>query len=210
MHLTTPSTFFGQLRETLLGPTLQQSEVDGCNAILTACAGWPVAWMAYGLATAYHETAHTMQPVKEIGGPDYFRRMYDPEGLRPAVAARLGNIHPGDGALFAGRGYPQLTGRANYERADRELGLNGELIANPERALEPAIAAGIMERGMREGWFTGRKLADYLPTQGEGAEDQFTAARHIINGTDRAALIAGYAMRFQDALTVGGWSSEAA
>jgi putative chitinase len=190
-----PERFFAALRAGLLGPELSQGEVDGVNAILAACAGWPLAWTAYGLATAYHETAHTMAPIMERGGPSYFARMYDCAGLRPAVAAQLGNSEPGDGRRYCGRGYVQLTGRANYLRA----GLADE----PERALESAIAAEVLERGMREGWF-GRRLLDVLPLGGRATRPQFIAARRTVNGQDRAGLIADYAMRFQDALMAGG------
>jgi len=191
-----PERFFAAVRTGLLGPALSQEEVDGCNVILSACAGWPLSWTAYGLATAYHETAHTMQPVVEQGGAAYFMRMYDPEGLRPAVAARLGNTETGDGCMFCGRGYVQLTGRANYLRA-------GVLDA-PDHALDPATAAEILERGMREGWFSGRRLADVLPLGGRATRRQFIAARRVVNGQDRAGLLADYALRFQDALLAGG------
>lgn len=204
--LTNPPAFFDKVRASVLAPKLEPAEVAGCEAILAACAGLPVAFVAYALATAYHETAHTMRPVRENGGPAYFRRMYDIQGDRPDVARRLGNLQPGDGALFCGRGYPQLTGRANYARADRELGLGGDLVAHPDRALDPAIAADIMRRGMEEGWFTGRSFKSQLPAAGSATEDQFVAARRIINGQDRAGLIAGYAIQFQNALLLGGWS----
>jgi len=190
----------------MLGPTLEQSEVDGVNAILAALAGWPLSWVAYGLGTAYHETAHTMQPVREIGSDAYLTRMYDPCGLRPKVAARLGNVEPGDGVKYCGRGYPQLTGRANYARADRELTLGGTLLAHPDNALRPDLAAEIMEAGMREGWFTGKRCVDYLPTVTTADRAAFIAARRIINGQDRAGLIADYALSFQDALLLGRWA----
>jgi len=202
--LSNPSAFFVRLRSGLLGPTLSDDEVHGCNAILDAMAGSPLAYTAYALATAYHETAHTMQPVKEIGGPAYFRRMYDPLGSRPLVAKRLGNTCPGDGALFCGRGYPQLTGRANYLKASTALGV--DLVAHPELALRPDIAAKIMRRGMEEGWFTGRGFDAYLPNSGPATEGEFTAARAIINGSDRATLIASYALSFQAALQAGAWA----
>jgi putative chitinase len=78
--------FFARARAgKLLGPTLTQSEVDGCTAILDAMMGAPLAYVAYALATAYLETAHTMQPIEEFGGPAYFFRMYDKGGNRPAL-----------------------------------------------------------------------------------------------------------------------------
>lgn len=188
--------FFAALRSGLLGPTLTPEEVTGVNAILTATKGWPTSWTAYALATAYHETAHTMQPVKEYGGDAYFCRMYDPTGLRPEVAKTLGNTQPGDGVQFCGRGYVQLTGRGNYARCG--------LADDPDKALDPDTAAQILEQGMRCGWFSGRKLIDFLPMSGAASRARFMAARWVINRQDRADLIADYAMRFQDALAAGG------
>ncbi len=206
MSLKNAPAFFNKMRGGLLGPSLEPSEVEGLNAILDACKGLPASQTAYCLATAYHETAHTMQPIKEMGGTAYFTRMYDIRGSRPDVAKRLGNIHPGDGALFCGRGYPQLTGRANYVRADKELALGGALIANPDKAMEPEIAALIMRLGMTEGWFTGKSLSSYLFDGKAGTLDQFIKCRKIINGTDRASMIAGYALEFQTALQLGQWT----
>lgn len=197
--------FYDGLRDSVLGPTISPSEFKGCDAITRACAQarWGVSWTACAMATAYLETAHTMLPIKEYGGASYFRRMYDIEGARPAKARELGNLQPGDGARFAGRGYVQLTGRNNYARAGAKLGV--ELITAPDRALDPDIAAQIMVRGMEEGWFTGKMLADYLPRQGKATRAQFKASRRIINGQDRADDIAGYALQFQDALVAGSW-----
>lgn len=195
--------FFKGVRAGLLGPTLSQDEVDGCNAILDAMAGSPLAHCAYALATAYKETAHTMHPIKEMGGDAYFFRRYDPKGNRPDIARQLGNTQPGDGARFAGRGYVQLTGRANYARAERELGV--PLVANPDLAIRDDVAAKIMRRGMDEGWFTGRRFSTYLPPVSPGTTPTFTQARRIINGQDCAAEIASYAMAFQGNLQAAGW-----
>lgn len=129
--------------------------------------------------------------------------MYDPQGRRPAVAAQLGNTQPGDGSMFHGRGYVQITGRANYLRAGRELVL--PLVRNPDLAMRADVAAKILERGMDEGWFTGGSCHTYLPDE-RGTRGQFIRARRIINGTDRAGLIADYAVQFQDALIAGEWS----
>jgi len=204
-QLSNPGAFFADLRSGLLGPTLSDSEVEGTNALVKAVgdAGWPLAWAAYGLATAYHETAHTMMPIKEFGGPNYFFRMYDKAGQRPNVAKRLGNTQPGDGARYFGRGYVQLTGRANYHDTGRKLGI--DLEGNPDLALDPAVAAKVLVQGMSEGWFTSKRCGTYLP--GDGACDTagFKSARYIINGQDCAPLIAGYALKFQHALQAGGW-----
>ena len=195
--LHNPPAFFAALRNGPLGPDLTQSEVDGCNAILTACAGWPASWTAYALATACHETARTMQPIKERGGNSWFAR-YDGR-------ADLGNTRPGDGARFAGRGYVQLTGRANYAKAGAKIGV--DLTGNPDLALGLGVAAKVMRLGMAEGWFTGRKLSSYLPTVAvPGTFAQFRDCRRIINGLDCADKIAGYAVHFQEDLRAGGWA----
>lgn len=201
-----PDSFYSALRaDKLFGDEISPSEFQGVEAILDAAQGLPLSYVAYMLATAYLETAHTMQPIKEFGGEAYFTRRYDINGNNPALAKRLGNTQPGDGAMFAGRGFVQLTGRSNYDRADHELGLGGKLLANPGLAMQPEIAADIMRSGMVEGWFTGRKLKDWL-NKDEGDTIDFFACRAIINGHDRAADIAGYAMQFQAALVAGEWA----
>ena len=53
----------------------------------------------------------------------------------------MGNTQPGDGRRFKGRGYIQLTGRANYIDVGRAIGV--DLVNNPTRATEPAIAAKV-------------------------------------------------------------------
>ena len=77
------------------------------------------------------------------------------------------------------------------------MGLNGALVANLDLAMQPDIAAKIMIYGMREGWFTTKKLSDYI----KNGKADYVGARRIINGTDDARLIAGYAETFEKALT---------
>lgn len=204
MGLANPPAFFVSVRSSVLGPDLSQSEVNGCDAILAAMEGSPLAYCAYALATAYRETASTMQPIREYGGPTYFTRMYDITGARPKMAAANGNTHPGDGPKYCGRGYVQLTWRNNYDRAGRALGV--DLVEVPELAMRPDIAAKVMRRGMDEGWFSGKKFADYLPHDVPASRGQFDSARRIINGTDHADEIAGHALEFQAALEAGNWS----
>jgi putative chitinase len=203
MSLKLPAPFFDALRQGLLGPTLSGEEVKGCNAILEAMEGAPLSHTAYALATAYHETASTMLPIKEYGGPTYFTRMYDVTGARPQTAMKYGNTCAGDGPRYCGRGYVQLTWKNNYARAAKECGV--DLVTYPDKAMEPAVAAKIMRQGMDEGWFTGKSFSSYLPIKGPATRGQFTHARYIINGTDKASLIADHAMKFQTALQAGGW-----
>ena len=201
--------FYDFLRgNKMLGPKISQDEFNGCEIIVRACrkAGWGVSWVAYALATAYHETAHSMLPIKEIGGDAYYTRMYDIRGARPAKAKELGNTTPGDGARYPGRGYPQTTGKDNYAKATRKLrerGFDVDLVADPDRMMEPAIAAATMVSGMEEGWFTGRKLADDLPRRGPASLRQFFLSRDIINGTDKDDEIAAYSIDWQSALQAG-------
>lgn len=201
--LTAPAAFFASLRASgVLGPSLDQSEVDGVNAILAACgaANWGPRWTAYALATADRETAGTMKPIKEYGGVAYFTRLYDVTGRDPARARRMGNATPGDGPRYCGRGYVQLTWRANYAKAALKLGY--PLVDQPDLAMRPDIAAAVMVRGMEEGWFTGKKLADYI----SGDRCDYANARRIINGTDHAKEIAAEAEHYLAALKAGGWS----
>lgn len=204
MPFKSPRRFFDSVKAGILGPTLSETEVSGCNAILEAMEGSPLAYTAYALGTTYHETDSTMQPVRERGGPIYFFRMYDIQGARPKVARDLGNLQPGDGAKYHGRGYPQVTGRRNYQRAKDVFGI--DFIGNPDKMLDPILAGKVMRLFMDKGWFTGRSFSSYLPASGPASTAQFTAARRIINGTDKATKIASHAVEFQRALQAGEWS----
>lgn len=183
--------------------TLTQAQVDGFNTVIAACAAdsFTAPEAAYALATAWWETARTMQPIAEMGGNSYFTRMYDPLGSRPDLARRNGNTTPGDGIKYRGRGYVQLTWKTNYEKAGRKIGV--DLVNNPDRAMEPAIAARILTDGMAEGWFTGKRLRDYIKP---GSPPNFVGARRIINGTDKDAEIAAIARIFLQALERGEYS----
>lgn len=195
--------FFDLCRSGVMGPTLDSGEVSGAEIILDAMAGAPISHCAYALSTAWHETAHTMQPIREMGGNRYLTRMYDINGDRPAKARELGNTYPGDGVLFAGRGFVQLTGRSNYKKAAIKTGY--PLEGNPDLAMRPDIAALIMRKGMEQGWFTGLTFDHFLPQHGNATAKQFFYARRIINGTDKAQMIADYAIAFQNALRGASW-----
>ena len=132
------------------------------------------AQLAYLLATAKHESDNFATLTEYASGSAYEGR------------SDLGNTQSGDGVRFKGRGFVQLTGRANYEKYSKKLGI--DLIKNPELAADPEIAARILADGMLTGAYTGAKLNDY----GKGSSFNAVGARAIVNGSDRAGLIAGY------------------
>ena len=194
--------FFNFVRLNLFGGRLKQSQVDGLGFILD---GWEDdharkddRWLAYALATTHHETDMKMKPIGEYGGNRYFFDMYDIEGSRPQVARRLGNTRPGDGVAFHGRGYVQLTGRANYKKMeDRyDIDLTSDEIA-ADFALDGALAAKIMFYGMEKGVFTGKSFGDYF---NQTTEDWINA-RRIINGLDKANMIASYGQGYYAAIS---------
>ncbi|MER8641007.1 glycoside hydrolase family 19 protein [Mesorhizobium sp. M1252] len=199
----TPSIFFASVRSTVFGGSLTTDQVNGINLILAEAdkRGVNTEFLAYILATPAWETAKTMQPIHELGKRSYFDK-YEP-GTK--IGARLGNTKKGDGFLYRGRGYVQLTGRANYLRAGKRLGI--DLIGNPDLALDPVVAVQILFVGMLEGWFTGKGLSDYLDGIDESdAEDlrEFTNGRRIINGTDKQLEIGKIALKFEAALRASG------
>ncbi len=196
--------FFDQCRATLFTGKLSQGQVGGMTFILDVWeadhATHDDRWLAYALATAFHETAFTMQPIREIGGPAYFTRMYDPNSSIPqrAALARKMGAQPGDGPIFYGRGYVQLTWRANYDKMGNAFGVDLTTdAAAADKVMQPDLAAKIMFKGMEEGMFTGKKFANYFAP---GVED-WKNARRIINGNDCDEAIAVYAKKFYGAIS---------
>jgi hypothetical protein len=177
-----PQQFFAEYRDNFGSPSPRQA--DGLNDLLREMGAdtaiHDIRWFAYMMATAYHETAHTFQPVEEIG-----KGRGRPYGIPD----------PKTGQIYYGRGLVQLTWKRNYQKFTDLLGL--DLVDHPALALVPATAYKIMSLGMTEGLFTSKKLADYLNDE----KSDYVDARRTINGLDRAHLIAGYAEKFQQVLT---------
>lgn len=155
---------------------------------------------AYMLATAWHETAARMLPIEEYGqGKNrtygtWYRNSKDQlysfkDGSK--TTAYLSDDYP---HLYYGRGYVQLTWYFNYENASKKIGV--DFLNNPDLVMNKNHAVKIMVQGMKDGWFTGKKLSDYI----NQSKKDYEGARRIINGTDKAKLIAGYAETFEKAL----------
>lgn len=201
--------FFNAVRSTVFGGRLTQGQVDGIEYILAEAQKRNVnnEYLANILATTTWETARTMQPITERGNVAYFDK-YEPN---TKIGRALGNTHKGDGYRYRGRGYVQITGRANYEKATRyfreTLKIDADFVNDPDLALKPEYAVIILIVGMIEGWFTGKKLGDYLDGIDEDdAEDrrEHINARRVVNGTDKATEIADIAMAYERALRDSG------
>lgn len=187
------AAFFASARMHLFSGSFTQSQVNGIDAILAAwgrMGDGDLRKLAYVLATAFHETARTMQPIEEYG-----------KGRGRPYGVPTGPWHQ----VYDGRGLVQLTWEANYKKATIELKSAGviddtiDLEKTPELAMRPDIAAAIAILGMLHGWFTGKKLSHYISANGA----DFVGARRIINGQDRAVVIGGYAVQFLTALQAG-------
>lgn len=167
--------FFDNYRKAF--GTLDQEQVDGLEFLLGAIESDPewqsIQQISYVLATVYHETDRTFQPIEEYRS-------------RAGTKARINQDRYWE--PYRGRGYVQLTWQRNYEKFG--------IADNPKKALEPRTAYRILSEGMREGVFTGKKLSDYI----NGEEVDYVHARMVVNGLDKANQIAGIAEKFEHIL----------
>lgn len=168
---------------------LSIKQVEGFEAIFDEWEAEELTdlrWLCYMLATAWHETATTMQPIEEYGKGK--NRPYGKK-IKHSGIAYLINV------LFYGRGFVQLTWYENYQLMGRLLGI--DLLNHPELALEMRYAVKIMFEGMTKGSssfgdFTGKCLEQYF----NKTTNDPIGARKIINGTDKALLIANHHHKF--------------
>jgi hypothetical protein len=161
------------------GP-LAQSQVDGFDKILDEWERRALSderWLAYMLATSWHETGRAMQPIREAGSEAYLRRKpYWP---------------------YMGEGLVQVTWKRNYARFGAK---------KPGDLLEWPLALTALFDGMITGEFTGRQLSDYFNHRA----DDPVKARRIINGLDKAMLVASHHHVFVEALAAPAAGAKAA
>ena len=163
--------------------TLEQSFVNGVNLVVEESEkqGLEYNQTAYVLATAYHESAGTFLPVKEAY---WLSENWRENNLR---------YYP-----YYGRGLVQLTWDYNYLKVGEKLGYDTQFVNKPDMVMQQDISVKILVLGSKEGWFTTRKLSDYIDK--EQSKKDYTNARRIINGMDKAAKIANEAIVFEKAL----------
>jgi hypothetical protein len=151
---------------------------DAEQSLVSACREnnvTDVAQLAYVLATVRWETAQTFKPLKEAY---WLSEDWRKKNLQ---------YYP-----YYGRGLVQLTWKANYEKVATLIGDN-DLVENPDKALDPKLAARIACVVLRDGIFGGKKLSDFIAANGV---PDFPHARQIVNGMDHASQIAAMADQY--------------
>jgi hypothetical protein len=178
---------------------MTRDQVQGMEAILREWEAQQLTdlrWLAYILATTYHETARTMQPIAEYGKGkkyDYGKKLKMGGGPGNRIAYETPN------KIYYGRGHTQNTWYENYQRLTKAAATQGkdwDFLSNPDLLLqmEPSIWATFF--AMRVGLYTGKKLSDYFSDK----KEDWVNARRIINGVDCAVIIAGFAKAFYEAI----------
>jgi len=157
---------------------MNDSQQDGIVHKLTAFDKFGITdnrWQAYMLATSYHETSKTMQPVEEIGkgrGKPYGKKL---------KCNRKPYTWPDK--LYYGRGDVQLTWYENYEK----MGISAQILVE-----------GMTRGKSNRGDFTGVSLETYFNSRNNDP----VHARKIVNGLDQANKIAGYHHQFLNAIII--------
>ena len=203
-------TFFAALRARnsgLFGTSLSTPQVQGIEALLDAGRALPLHHMANVLAQVHHETGGGMYPIKETVMPWH-------KNKKPSDATVIGRLDRAyakgqltwvksaywRGGAF-GRGQLQITHDYNYDKFG---------ITNYADALKPDVSARIAVEGMREGMFTGKKLADFNFPQDLDNPPR-TNPRRIVNGADGSDdKVRTHHMAFAAALEAAGWQQESA
>ncbi len=160
-------------------------------------------WLAYILATSMHESNDTFAPVVEgywltesrrLGTLYNYYKKNNPRALKTIFPN--GKREP----AYYGRGrVVQLTHFNNYMNASLKIYGNNILLNDPDMIIHNSKCdLTVTFRGMLEGWFTGYSLPQFFPLNSNKAN--WVGARRIINGLDKARMIAKYAMKFYDCL----------
>jgi len=188
---------FERLRADPFGGRLTRGQIEGLDSVFGHWRCRPAGdprHLAYMLATAFHETGRTMQPMRETGATSDAAAI---ARLEAAFAAgRLRQVKTPywrpdpTGRSWFGRGLVQITHRRNYQRLSAAIGI--DLVADPARAMEMAVAVRILFAGMEQGLFSGVTLSDVF----NATTEDWIGARRIVNGTDRAEKVAGYGRAF--------------
>jgi hypothetical protein len=198
--------FYAALRKDrrVFGTSLSKRQVEGIEGLLKAFethGDGKSDTLAYGLATAYHETARRMVPVREtlaISDDQAIRRL-DAWARKKGRTSNIYWRRQGRyNQAYFGRGHPQLTWERNYLRASKDAGV--DLLRYPGKMLDPVISARVLWRGLLDGRWNGKGhgLRHYLD------RGDLKNARRTVNITDRWQDIKTYHEAFLAAIDAAG------
>ena len=230
--------FFDEVRSSLFNGKLSQATVNSINAIIRQGVKQKLQkeYLAYILATVFHECGSNMQPIRESmnysvsGLLNTFSRKRiskaDAEKLGRKTGEKtvpldrqqkianilyggefgktnLGNTEPNDGWNFRGGGLVQLTGRDNFKRASKYV--NIDLVKVPDHINDLDVSVTVLVNAMIDGMFRVKRLTNYS----KFPQDYYNM-RDIINADKgvNGEKIAGYAVKFADALTKAGYNPD--
>lgn len=182
--------------ESQFNRQLNSSQKQGYNAIFDY---WDKSnlddnrWLAYVLATAFHETGEDMQPVREgFASTDQGSINAVTSLFNRGIIGENYSLPEANGNSYFGRGLVQITWGDNYKKLGQAIGIGNKLYDNPSLALDMDITVKLLFVGMVKGLYTGHTLQKYFF---DDRTDWFNA-RKIINGLDKAPLIEGYGQKF--------------
>lgn len=163
--------FFDEIRRAVFGGSMTAAQVDGVERIID-----------YRDSHYRGVTNDQLAYVLATCFHETARKMCPCREMGGEAYLRSKRYYP-----WVGMGLVQLTWARNFARYG---------ITEPKDALTWPVALHVCFDGMVTGKFTGRKLSDYI----SGGRVDFIGARRIINGSDRASVVAGYARSFQHSL----------
>lgn len=208
-------TFYAAAQEVFPIYKKPGQHFSGTDAIIDAWNADPrltdTRWLAYILATAYHETAFRMHPVREGLASSDESAIKILSRSNCCKNKTYWRVDPKTGRGYFGRGYVQLTWDYNYQRADKRFGVEseeydaGSYYWEPDNALAPDSSVKITYDGMIYGWFTGHCLLRHFQPNKQG---DWKDARRIINGLDRATDIGEHAQKFEEIIRQASISDE--
>ncbi len=164
-------------------------------------------WLAYVMATAYHETQ--LKPVREgfkktdAAARKHVRWMWN----KRIITLPYHRPDPVTGQVYYGRGYVQLTWAQNYKKMGRAIGMGDQLYLHPDLVLDPEIASKVLFVGMLKGKFRYSKRRapkgwQKLRLFFNKNRENWYGARNIINGDLRknGKRVAGYGRKYASAI----------
>lgn len=182
-HKIDRGTFFKEYRNIFRLKTISQAQVNIFDAIFDywdQSQHTDLRWLAYAMATAYHETGARMEPVREGFAKDDISAIRAVERLLAQGGISWNYAKPeANGKSYFGRGLVQITHADNYRKLGQAIGIGNKLYDDPSLALDKDISVKLLFKGMTDGLYRpGHKLSVYFSKD----KEDWYGAREMING----------------------------